>query len=571
MEFAAKVRAYEAHLRRLGIAKFVVPSKPSHKLPAIPPLWRLYWKLGWEIPPPLFLSRDRLGRAMRWGTLILVVMITTVMGLVVGVPLIVAGKAEPDEVIFVVVFAWLVFGPLLAFAATPLTVELWSAIQAHYRFPDWDAYDGTQPDSRPGMKNSETGRKPATDADAESLRRQAEQTFDRLMFGRGEGAERAQQIIAERDRMLAGTRRYKLAAGIALLAYFIFVPARNALILGGELTALAAIAGLCLLAYQSLAMLIEGWKANRAGLVLVLRRFRERDASLTVLSQYVGRAARGLGNPLTIQDGSFRGAPSAASAVFQSWVLLPLVFATTLALALVLPSGVFPPIPAVGLALLVSLWVWFRLSSRFLTALNVARLTESSFPERLTRLIEALKHGRGLYGGVRVMTVPDARWQDAVRLGIERADAIIIDVSEVSEFIGWELRTALEMRSPRAVVLTWGESRDEFATRDPSAEAPDDDAFVLKPLPRERFDRLTALAPEAQLRQAIKLPYVRESRRFAKFKYLEPMIAVALARSFAAQGIDPKERAVAAQSGWKPAVAAAVLAAGLVALGAPWL
>lgn len=46
MTFEEKVQAHIAHARAHHIAKGT----------AAPLLWRMFWKLGWQLPPPLFLG-----------------------------------------------------------------------------------------------------------------------------------------------------------------------------------------------------------------------------------------------------------------------------------------------------------------------------------------------------------------------------------------------------------------------------------------------------------------------------------------------------------------------------------
>jgi hypothetical protein len=67
--------------------------------------------------------------------------------------------------------------------------------------------------------------------------------------------------------------------------------------------------------------------------------------------------------------------------------------------------------------------------------------------------LEAIKNGRRHTWGVRVYSCDDSIWQRVVQDYAEKADAIIIDVSDSSENVLWELKTAEGIVGPESIIL----------------------------------------------------------------------------------------------------------------------
>jgi hypothetical protein len=68
---------------------------------------------------------------------------------------------------------------------------------------------------------------------------------------------------------------------------------------------------------------------------------------------------------------------------------------------------------------------------------------------RLTQLIQIGRHRRG----TAVLKIPDARWKEAVSLSLSVSDLAIIDVSDVTPAISWEVDEALRVCSRDGVVF----------------------------------------------------------------------------------------------------------------------
>jgi hypothetical protein len=55
-----------------------------------------------------------------------------------------------------------------------------------------------------------------------------------------------------------------------------------------------------------------------------------------------------------------------------------------------------------------------------------------------------------------IFKCPDAVWQQVVNFALSRASAVIIDVSDLTANVLWELKTALETHRPESVLITFG-------------------------------------------------------------------------------------------------------------------
>ncbi|HET6633096.1 MAG TPA: DUF6404 family protein [Rhodanobacteraceae bacterium] len=98
MEQHEKIEAMYRHMETLGVGRST----------AAPPAWRLMWRLGWDVPPPMFLPFWRLAFAvglafgLPWGVALMVV--TSLPLLVIAAVAILGGAC------FGLVFAGIMYG-----------------------------------------------------------------------------------------------------------------------------------------------------------------------------------------------------------------------------------------------------------------------------------------------------------------------------------------------------------------------------------------------------------------------------------------------------------------------------
>jgi len=53
------------------------------------------------------------------------------------------------------------------------------------------------------------------------------------------------------------------------------------------------------------------------------------------------------------------------------------------------------------------------------------------------------------------MKFPDKVWRDGIDFCLRNADAVVIDLTDVSENVEWEIATAFRLVGPEKIMLTW--------------------------------------------------------------------------------------------------------------------
>jgi len=195
-------------------------------------------------------------------------------------------------------------------------------------------------------------------------------------------------------------------------------------------------------------------------LILWLRRFHRRRQKPFLRA--LNNACEFVGMPLTIQDSSFRFSVGFAIGRLLPWIGFFVVirfFGGLLGGPLVadLASVVGGMVIAVGIG--TSYW-WAFFSLR----------GEGS-SQRLLRLIEKIRAGRARSGGAMILRAQDEFWRPIVEQALQHADAIIIDVTEPSENVIWELQAASKLRPAGSILLAC--AIDENTPDNPSPRLPE--------------------------------------------------------------------------------------------------
>jgi hypothetical protein len=71
---------------------------------------------------------------------------------------------------------------------------------------------------------------------------------------------------------------------------------------------------------------------------------------------------------------------------------------------------------------------------------------------RLPRLLERMKRGKGRRGA-SIVRISDAHWRDAVTASLGAVDVAIIDLTDVSEHVAWEISEAVKARGVAGLVF----------------------------------------------------------------------------------------------------------------------
>lgn len=198
------------------------------------------------------------------------------------------------------------------------------------------------------------------------------------------------------------------------------------------------------------------WWEKSPHIVLLIRKFHGQRTDF-VLAKCLGDACRHLAAPPTVQDSSFRGTLPVLSAVMQRIFWLVLVFTTVLLIRNEIENSG-------GRVLLILLtaastgtlfWLMLRRAS-------VYRLGAGNYQRKLLRILRRMRNGRGAYSGTRVVKMPDECWRDAVWMCIREADAVVIDISVMTDNIEWEIRSAFGTVAPESILLCWRGNADDL-------------------------------------------------------------------------------------------------------------
>jgi hypothetical protein len=188
-------------------------------------------------------------------------------------------------------------------------------------------------------------------------------------------------------------------------------------------------------------------KYSTGYMILWLRRFHRRRHKdfLHALRD----ACRYLGMPITVQDSAVHFSQGVAVGRLGSFLYLLLPLLAIFGVLFVADADSYPLFfLALSVGFVVS--VLALVSGRFWAYVRLRK-------EPLKQAARLLRKIRGCTlssGGVVVLRIQDRFWRQVVEMAIRQADVVVIDVTDPSENVIWELRTALYFRSPKTILLT---------------------------------------------------------------------------------------------------------------------
>jgi hypothetical protein len=192
---------------------------------------------------------------------------------------------------------------------------------------------------------------------------------------------------------------------------------------------------------------------------------------------FLEQTCRGIAVPITLQDSTVSTARTAAQRRPVFYVLTAVTMASWWVLAISVmalwgseswddPKALFlVAAAAVSLAALIVT----PLTTRRLGALHLG----TKRGQRLVkRLLDAIDSKEGVPQTLTVVSIPDESWQAWALHFMQRADAVLVDVTHLSEHLHWELRAIAEHLEGEQLILAYGEpeGRDEGIPRDTLAE-----------------------------------------------------------------------------------------------------
>ena len=188
-------------------------------------------------------------------------------------------------------------------------------------------------------------------------------------------------------------------------------------------------------------------KYSTGYMILWLRRFHRRKHKdfLHALRD----ACRYLGMPITVQDSAVHFSQGFAVGQLGSFLYLLLPLLAIFGVLFVADADAYP-------LFFVALTLGFVVSVLALVSVRLwayVRLRREPL-KQAARLLRKIRGCTLRSGGVVVLRIEDRFWRQVVEMAIRQADVVVIDVTDPSENVIWELRTALYFRSPKTILLT---------------------------------------------------------------------------------------------------------------------
>jgi hypothetical protein len=203
---------------------------------------------------------------------------------------------------------------------------------------------------------------------------------------------------------------------------------------------------------------------SRDGLLLWLRRFHESYETRVRFHRPLTSACSGMLHPMTIQDSSFRA--SYFSGVRSLWAVvlfLPVIWAIVCGLLL---FALFSAGINSGGAVLVVLITWTLvlvwLVLHHLKRAGVTKIDRGSARVEAGRIFDSVSQGKSTAGGLgfNVLKCDDNTWKEVVTEAIRRANVVLIDISEPTDNIYWEISEALNHLAPDAIIFAVEKGKD---------------------------------------------------------------------------------------------------------------
>jgi hypothetical protein len=184
--------------------------------------------------------------------------------------------------------------------------------------------------------------------------------------------------------------------------------------------------------------------------ILWLRRFRSYSGNAKPFEFFLFQACDCLGTPFTLQDQSYSYSPETGMGTVA--LLIPGFILVPLLLFEIFPDWLNGGNVSLAIAVLflalIGLYVgvprWF----------GVKRVIDTGGGEQVAACVRKIQRGRvsGFTSAV-VLRCSQASWQTVVTRAHQLSALTVIDVTDLSENVLWELQTAVRLKDPRLVVL----------------------------------------------------------------------------------------------------------------------
>jgi hypothetical protein len=197
-------------------------------------------------------------------------------------------------------------------------------------------------------------------------------------------------------------------------------------------------------------------------LIVWLRRFHVKRSNGLRFDELLVAACQGLGVPLTVQDSTYRSSDAEVMPRFVPYLFLWGCWVTAVCVGFIKP-----PAELFLASIVLYIFLMFFLGGR----IGYHDLDPGKEREQTLHLIHEIRDRRGKHGDDSVLIVrcQDSFWRDIVQLCLRYASAVVIDVTDVSENVIWELKTALQIMPPESITLARGLGDTDRAGLPPEA------------------------------------------------------------------------------------------------------
>jgi hypothetical protein len=205
--------------------------------------------------------------------------------------------------------------------------------------------------------------------------------------------------------------------------------------------------------------------ARRTGyVVLWLRRFQRGEQK--PFKGLLNQASANLGIPITVQDSSAR---------FSIGFAVARLFPFATAIGAVMLFLAFFSIPVITYDVMqIVFCLAFLVVGAASSYFGYLKLRPGSSAERLKKVLGDIRSGKLRSPEVLILGCDDSFWRSAIEMALTYADAVVIDVTELSENVIWELRTAAATMEPLRILLVCATDTEPHeltpTTREPLAE-----------------------------------------------------------------------------------------------------
>jgi hypothetical protein len=195
-------------------------------------------------------------------------------------------------------------------------------------------------------------------------------------------------------------------------------------------------------------------------LVLWFRRFNTDKPNIFGFHRIFNKAKCGLYSPVTIQDPLFKMSLKRGIIYY----ITSTVFFFGVIFVFIIIDKKFGVSKYLFVGSIIAIYAGYMLFHAKLLGGWYAEFKEAPSRKRLENIVLNIRYGFTFHSAPFVYKTEDESWKMVVRFLISGASAVIIDVSDLTESIRWELRAALEVLPPENIILLFRSPIDEQVT-----------------------------------------------------------------------------------------------------------